>query len=130
MGPFTFDLPSIAQDNGARGIDSFVREFRCGTMLIGFDYGQYSDAFDRWSSVTRSEIVTIDGRTGRIGTLTRTFEGEYLTYIVFRDVHPPKYYGTHPHRTHLTISAGCKVPEDIPTAHQIFRSVHFKSPPD
>ena len=102
-GAFTFELPADFKQTSARGIDSHVEDFKGQGMIVGFDYGQWSNNFDEWPS-SEFESVIADGRAARVGTVAHSFGHPfpYTTQIAFRDVHPPIATVW---RTHLSISA-------------------------
>jgi hypothetical protein len=125
VGPFTIDLPTDLAEHEARGIDSFVGEWRRPGMRLSFDYGQYSNDVATWDPGTEFEAVTVDGKPARIGTNRQDFGYGllYATAISFRNLTVHEFSKM---PVHLTVFAACSTPADCAVARRIFLSIRFR----
>lgn len=125
-GRFSFLVPSGMRKRDARGIDSYVEEYRGGDMRVSFDYGRYSDPLDSYSDKPEYQetFIDIDGRRAKlvtfiypeaIGSLKR------VAAVHFADVGVPEKEGFGKMR--LTLRVSYKHPEDLEAAKRILRSV-------
>jgi hypothetical protein len=98
--------------------DSYTGAFEGPGIYLKFDYGSAANNFEDWPPSTEYELVKIEDRDGRIGTVPRGFTPGYnfSTQVSFRDT------GGKP----LTITAACKTLKDCERAKQIFHTVKFK----
>src|SRR5690348_3742569 len=62
---FSVLMPDSMAEIKVRLIDSYIREFRNGSLELRFDWGMYSDPLD-YKEATRSEWTEIDGRRARL----------------------------------------------------------------
>jgi hypothetical protein len=117
-GPFTMDLPPDLKLVPTTSTDSYTGAFQGPGIYLAFDYGLLANNFEDWPPATEFELVKIDDKDARIGTLHRGFRPGYdfSTQVAFRDT-GGKF---------LTITAACKTKSDCNRAKQIFRSVKFK----
>ncbi|HEX3797948.1 MAG TPA: hypothetical protein VH413_04540 [Verrucomicrobiae bacterium] len=117
-GPFTMNLPHEFKAVPASATNSYVGAFQSPGVYLEFDYGIAANNFEDWPQATEFEMVTVDEKEARIGTVGRGFQPGYnfSTQIAFRDT------GGSP----LTITAACKTSADCARAKEIFRSVKFK----
>ncbi len=117
-GPFTMDLPSDLKQKPTGGSDSYIGVFESKNMYLTFDYGMSANNFEDWPAGTEYELVMIDEKEVRIGTINKGFRPgfAYSTQVSFRNT-GGKY---------LTITAACKTKTDCARAKEIFRSVKFK----
>ncbi len=111
-GPFTMDLPPELKPVPITSTDSYMGAYQGPGIYLTFDYGTLANNFEDWPPATEFELVQIDDKEARIGTLHRGFRPgyEFSTQVAFRDT-GGKF---------LTITAACKTKADCNRAKQIF----------
>lgn len=115
---FSFSLPPMFEKTDAKGIDSFVEEYRAEGIALTFDYGNYSNNFEDWPKNTKYEELMVDGRTAIIGTVARKSASDtsYSTQIHIA------VYGS----VALSMHATCKSESEVVLAKKIFKTLAFK----
>jgi hypothetical protein len=116
-GPFNLDMPVDLRKTSTTRTDSYFAEFEGKGLLVSFDYGSNANDFGDWPPATEYEMVTIDGKTARIGTVNKGYRSGYkfTTQVSFRET-DGKY---------LAITAACETKSDLARAKKVFRSVKF-----
>lgn len=114
---FSFSLPLTFTKTDARGVDSFAEEYVADGIKVSFDYGEYSDDFGSWSRDTKYEEVVVDGKPGKIGTVSNEDSKDfpYITQIYV------KLHG----RLALSVSAVCRSKKEVALARTIFLAIKF-----
>jgi hypothetical protein len=120
---FSFRVPPQFVKTDARGIDSFVEEYKGEGVVLSFDFGGWSNDFGDWPNTTKYESVKIDDRNARIGTVKDSFgrPSPYGTQVHFAKIDPKKP------GLKLSMFASCATVKDIELAHKIFKSIKFRS---
>jgi hypothetical protein len=116
-GPFNLDMPLDMRKTSTTRTDSYFAEFQGKGLLISFDYGTSANDFSDWPPATEYQLVTIDGRNARIGTVNKGYRPGYkfTSQVAFRET-GGKF---------LTITAACETKADLARAKKVFRSVKF-----
>ena len=116
-GPFNLDMPVDLLKTSTTRTDSYFAEFQGQGLLVNFDYGSSANDFSDWPASTEYQMVTIDGKAARIGTVNQGYRPGYkfTSQVAFRDT-DGKF---------LTVTAACETKSDVARAKRIFRSVKF-----
>jgi hypothetical protein len=119
---FEFFAPRDLESVPVEGIDSFVGEYVGNSMVLGFDYGAYSDPLNHESSkqfVANEEFI--DGKRAKVVSYYNPGSGHRFDYVIA--VHFPD---TGERGTKLTVYITCKTPEDSEAAKTILETIRFK----
>lgn len=122
-GRFSFHLPVDMREQKARGIDSFVGEYRSAKIRVSFDYGIYSNDLLLYSNQPeyKAKILNLNGQKARIAFYR---EDNSNTGYRFRGgVHLPV---SDDPGTKLTVFAEFNNEEDRETVNAIFETVVFQ----
>jgi hypothetical protein len=116
-GPFNMDMPVDLRKTSTTRTDSYFAEFQGKGLLISFDYGSNANDFSDWPPSTEYQLLTIDGKAARIGTVEKGYRPgfKFTTQVAFRET-GGKF---------LTITAACETKADVARAKKVFRSVKF-----
>lgn len=116
---FSFSIPQELKKTEASGEDSFVEEYAGDGMLVGFDYGIWSNNFDDFPKETVYGDVQVDGEPARIGTFPTTRLQPEFNF--FTQIHVKE----HGKRLKLTMSARCRTEKEVELAKKVFGSIRF-----
>ena len=122
-GKFTFHIPENMQKQDIHGIDSYAEEYRNERMRVSFDYGIYSDPWDKYSSEPEYKEIkeVISSREAKIVYFEpKSLGSEYKYYA---GVHFP---AVQEGGSKLTVVVVFNDENDWETARTIFRSIHFE----
>lgn len=118
---FSFYVPSDIKAVPVRGIDSFVGEYKCDSISLSFDYGQYSNRLENeGESGYASRKERIGGKSAKIASFHYPNTGHPFDHAI--GVHFPQVAGK---EVRLTVFATCKTTNDYETAKTIFRTIKF-----
>jgi hypothetical protein len=116
---FSVLMPESMIEVEVRPIDSYVREFKDGSLELNFDWGLYSDPLE-YENSTRSEWTEIDGRRARRVEWTQDEGRQCLSAVHFPEPAPD---------VKLTLYLIAATPVDRELADRIFQSIRFKNRP-
>jgi hypothetical protein len=123
---FSFHLPDNMKDQKARGIDSYVGEYRNSKMRIGFDYGAYSNSLTTYSGEPEYQEFkkTISDKAAKIIFFRNTNAAsgyKYYAAVHFSLAEKNNLEAN----SGLTLDAGFDDPAEWETVKRIFESVTF-----
>lgn len=118
---FEFSLPDNFKKVARHGEDSYVGEYQSKTVLLSFDYGQYSNSLQKLDSYREyfEQTEVIHGHKAKIVTYTKS-NTEFVIAIHF-----PK--GGRPYKSGnaLTIISICRSKQDYDVVQKIYSSIKF-----
>jgi hypothetical protein len=118
---FEFQVPPDMEKVQVQGKDSYVGQYRNGSIELNFDYGRYSDPLNQLPKRFHlsEATVTIHGHKAKIVSYMES-KSKYIMAVHFPRVGRPNRGGST-----LTMYSFCKAVNDYDAVKEIFNSIRF-----
>lgn len=123
---FSLAMPDAMKEVPVKNIDSYVRQFESPTMMLDFDWGQWSDPLTSSAGpeLTR-EAVVVHGRKA-IVVVSRSKESPSLIEAAIHFPNPSNSPKPESDDAKLTVYMELKEESSVPIARKIFDSIRFR----